>query len=97
MVFQKGRKKSGGRTKGTPNKATESIKALLNEILPVAELTKRWLDFLNHKDPNIRFEAFKLANHYLFGKPVQVVADDEALPPVHIDISAIPRKRELVQ
>jgi hypothetical protein len=91
--YEKG-KRVGGRKKGTPNKATESIKALLNAILPENKLRKQWKHHLEHKDPHIRFETFKLANHYLFGKPAQPIVGDEALPPVEINISAIPRKRE---
>jgi len=87
-------KKTGGRKKGTPNKVTDSIKSLLNSVLPEAELKTQWEYFLAHEDVQIRFESFKLANHYLFGKPVQIVAGSEELPPVHIDISAIPRNRE---
>jgi len=50
---------------------------------------------LKHADPHIRFEAFKLANSYLFGKPVHPVVGGELAPPIMIDISAISRKREL--
>ena len=94
MVFQKGRKKSGGRKKGTPNRATESIKCVLNAVLSEQEVAALWKKFLGHKDPHIAFEAFKLANYYMFGKPVAIVAGAEELPPVKIDISAIPMKRE---
>lgn len=87
-------KKTGGRKAGTPNKVTAEIKTLLNSILPEKELAAQWRFFLKHKDIHIRMETFKLANHYLFGKPVQIVAGSEELPPVHIDISAIPRNRE---
>ena len=95
MVFQKGREKSGGRKKGTSNKVTESIKNALNVLLPEDELVELWKGFLYHDDSHIAFEAFKLANHYMFGKPVTIVAGAEELPPVKIDISAIPKKREL--
>jgi hypothetical protein len=35
-------------------------------------------------------------NLYLFGKPVQLVLGEELAPPIMIDISAIPRRRERV-
>jgi hypothetical protein len=35
-----------------------------------------------------------MVNHYLFGKPAMPIIGSEDQPPVHIDISAIPRKRE---
>lgn len=83
-----------GRKKGTPNKVTDSIKSLLNRVLPEAELEKQWRFFLKHADPQIRYKTFELANAYMFGKPVMPISGSEDLPPVHIDISAIPRKRE---
>ena len=69
------------------------MKALLVEMLPDDRLKKEWNKWLRHSDPRIAFEAFKLANAYLFGKPVQAVASDENVPPIKIDISAIPSFR----
>jgi len=91
--------KTGGRRAGagTPNKATQSIKDLLNFLLPEERLKKEWEHHLKHQDPSIRWKTFELANAYLFGKPVTPIAGSEDLPPVHIDISAIPRKRERVR
>jgi len=83
-----------GRKPGTPNKVTDSIKSLLNRVLPEAELERQWRFFLKHKDLAIRYKSFELANAYLFGKPVMPIAGAEDMPPVHIDISAIPRKRQ---
>jgi hypothetical protein len=91
MVFQKGRKKSGGRKKGALNKATKSIKKLLNTLLPEHELAVLWRNFLQHEDPHIAFEAFRLANYYMFGRPLTLVAAAEEPPPVTIDTSGIPR------
>ena len=95
-AFEKGHKKAGGRAKGTPNKATESIKDLLNSLLPDKELARLWKENLHSKDPHVAFEAFKLANYYLFGRPVQAV-EGELAPPIRIDISAIPHNRERVR
>jgi hypothetical protein len=58
--------------------------------LPEEELARLWKQKLYSKDPHVAFEAFKLANHYLFGKPVQPVVGEELAPPIKIDISAIP-------
>jgi hypothetical protein len=95
-AFKRGRKKTGGRQPGTPNKATESIKNLLNRLLPEERLEREWNYYLRHADPHIRFEAFKLTNSYLFGKPVQPVVGEELAPPIKINVSAIPKKRERV-
>ena len=61
----KGRK-TGGQTAGTPNKASAEMKSLLAEMLPDDRLKKEWNKWLRHSDPRIAFEAFKLANAYLF-------------------------------
>ena|SRR6266550_3785627 len=90
----RGSPKTGGRKAGTPNKATASIKDLLNRLLPEDQLAKQWRYHLAHKDPQIRYKSFELANAYLFGKPVMPIQGAEDAPPVHIDISAIPRKRQ---
>ena len=66
------------------------MKSLLAEMLPDDRLKKEWNKWLRHSDPRIAFEAFKLANAYLVGKPVQAVAGEEMAPPIKIDISAIP-------
>ena len=96
MAFRKGKPKTGGRKAGTPNKATTEIKALLNRLLPEERLANEWERNLKHKDPQIRWKAFELANAYLFGKPVMPIQGADDAPPVHIDISAIPMKRERV-
>jgi hypothetical protein len=96
MPFQKGQPKIAGRKKGTPNKITESIKNLLNTLLPEEKFAAQWKHHLEHKDPQIRYKTFELANAYLFGKPVMPIQGAENAPPVHIDISAIPMKRERV-
>jgi hypothetical protein len=68
--------------------------SLLAEMLPSDRLKKEWNKSLRHSDPRIAFEAFKLANAYLFGKPVQPVNGEELAPPIRIGIGAIPMKRE---
>lgn len=92
-AFEKGHKKLGGRTEGTRNRAMDSSKNALNAFLPEHELAALWKRFLQHKDPHIAFEAFKLANYYMFGKPVTIVSGGEEPPPIKIEISAIPKFR----
>jgi hypothetical protein len=53
MPFQKGKAKTGGRKRGTPNKATESIKNLLDRVLPEERLEREWNYYLKHADPHI--------------------------------------------
>ena len=58
------------------------MKSLFAEMLPAM----RGSECRSH----LTFEVFKLANAYLFGKPVRAVAGEELAPPIRIDISAIP-------
>jgi hypothetical protein len=88
-------KKSVAARRAHGTKATESIKILLNALLPEEELARLWKQKLYSKDPNIAMKAFEMAIQYMFGKPVQPVASEELEPPIKIDISAIPMKREL--
>jgi hypothetical protein len=60
--------------------------------LPEEELAKLWKKKLYSNDPHVALEVFKLAIHYMFGKPVQPVASEELAPPIKIDISAIPTR-----
>jgi hypothetical protein len=91
-AFEKGHEKLGGRKKGTRNKGTDSIKTLLNTLLPEEELAGLWKKKLYSKNPQIAMKAFELAIHYMFGKPVQPVVGEEMAPPIKIDISAIPTR-----
>ena len=93
MAFDKGHEKRGGRKKGTRNKGTDSIKTLLNTLLPEEELAKLWKKKLYSKNPHVAMKAFEMAMQYMFGKPVQPVAGEEMAPPIKIDISAIPKFR----
>jgi hypothetical protein len=95
-AFANGHKKLGGRKKGTGNKATESIKALLNTLLPEDELAELWNKKLRSKNEHVSMKALELALHYMFGKPVQPIVGEELAPPIKIDISAIPQHRKRV-
>jgi hypothetical protein len=93
MAFDKGHEKLGGRKKGAGNKGTDSIKTLLNTLLPEEELARLWKQKLYSKDPHVAMKAFEMAVHYMFGKPVLPVVGEEFAPPLKIDISAIPKFR----
>lgn len=97
MPKPKGSPKTGGRKAGTPNKVTDSIKNLLNELFPEARLKTLWEYHLKNEVPSTRYRTFEMANHYLFGKPVMPIQGAEDAPPIKIDISAIPRKRKRVE
>jgi hypothetical protein len=83
-----------GRKKGTPNKITDSIKNLLNELFPEARLKQLWEYHLKNEVPSTRYRTFEMANHYLFGKPVMPIQGAEDAPPILINVSAIPKRRE---
>lgn len=93
MVFQKGREKTGGRKKGTSNKAAQDLKQLIDWNLSDEELWKLWEKKLYSKDEAIATKALELALHYRFGKPMTIVAGPEEQPPISINVSAIPQFR----
>ncbi len=78
----KGDPKTGGRKKGTPNKHTADIKALLrvHGEMFVRELVK----LCTHKDANVRHKALKLAFDRGYGQAVQHI---EAEINVYEDLS----------
>ena len=81
MAFEKGHEKLGGRKPNTPNKITQqSIRALLSAELREDDLRKLWHKYLYNKDLAIAFEAFKLANQYMFGRPASEPLNEEDAP-----------------
>jgi hypothetical protein len=95
MPFENGHEKLGGRKPGTPNKGTQSIRALLSAELPDGELRRQWHKYLYNKNPAIAFEAFKLANQYMFGRPAASPINEEDAPQhtgPQFDTSAIPTR-----
>jgi hypothetical protein len=94
MAFKKGRKKTGGRKPGVLNKATLEIKEILGRVYTDEVQEQDWRKWREHKDPRIAWEAFKLAQSYLHGKPVQPLVGVEDIPPISINVSAIPSHRE---
>jgi ubiquinone biosynthesis protein UbiJ len=85
-AFEKSLEKLGGRKKGTRNKGTDSIKTLLNTLLPEEDLAKLWKKKLYSKNLHVAMKAFEMAMQYMF-------ASEELAPPIKIDISAIPKFR----
>jgi hypothetical protein len=92
----KGRK-TGGRKPGSLNKAALGVKEILARVYTEQVQEKDWRTWRSHKDPRIAWEAFKLAQAYMHGKPVPPLAEVEESPPIKIDISAIPSYRELAE
>jgi hypothetical protein len=97
MAFKKGRKKTGGRKPGVLNKVTLEIKEILARVYTDEIQEQDWRKWRAHKDPRIAWEAFKLAQSYLHGKPVQPLVDAEDSPPISINVSAIPKYREAAE
>ena len=93
MPFKKGRQKTGGRIAGTPNKDTQVIKELLLDLLGKSANRKEWEYWLHHKNAHLRFEAFKLAQFYMFGRPSPLLQDapQQQMEP-QFDLSAIPTR-----
>ena len=66
--------KTGGRTKGTLNKATVTERGFFHGVLPDATEQKLWAYFTGEDQPvEIRLKAFLKAVEYKRGKPVQPV------------------------
>ena len=79
-AFEKGHEKVGGRQKGVRNKVTQSIRALLNAEVPPDEMRQLWHKYLYAGDLAIAFEAFKLANLYMFGRPASEPVNEKDAP-----------------
>ncbi|QEK93993.1 hypothetical protein E2544_20140 [Achromobacter insolitus] len=78
----KGLPKTGGRTKGTPNRATADIKALaqvhaVDAVATLAEIMKG-----DDYPPAARVAAARELMDRGFGKATQPIAGDPDLPPV---------------
>jgi hypothetical protein len=97
-MFKKGDKKpeNSGRKKGVRNKVTADVKELIGKVCDEAQLIATAQVLLQSKDERIRFDTLKLLLYYQFGKPVQPIVGAEDLPPVKIDLSAIPMSHERV-
>lgn len=94
--FEKGRKKTGGRVKGTPNKTTTIIKQhFLQEVCEYVESGLFHQDICNINDYSKRLDLVLKITHYLLPKQQSVAADinvtDEAQQ------SVIDKLRQLAQ
>jgi hypothetical protein len=67
--FRKGRAKTGGRRKGTPNRATRAVKDFLSEILNRADIQ----DAIQKRILNGDTSAFFKAVEIVHGKPRQAL------------------------
>ena len=93
MPFAKGRQKTGGRIAGTLNKDTQAVKELLSDLLDRRANRKQWEYWLHHKNAHLRFEAFKLAQFYMFGRPSPLPQDaPQQQSEPQFDLSAIPTR-----
>jgi len=63
----------GGRQKGTPNKVTQQVREIVASVFADQKEAEQWKKLLDHKDPRIAFEAFKLALAYKHGRPTGAV------------------------
>lgn len=63
--FGKGRPKTGGRRKGTPNRATRAVKAFLAEMLERADVQDAIRDRILRGDTSAFFKAVEI----VYGKP----------------------------
>lgn len=74
-----------------------SVLSLLGSTIEGVKLpteNQMWLGLLGAKDLRLRFDVIKYLTDRRDGKPVQPLVGDDQAPPIQINISAIPRKRE---
>jgi hypothetical protein len=69
MPFQKGKQKTGGKTKGTPNKATRDIKEAYRALIEknLDNLTG-WLEKIAEKDPEKAVRIINDLSEYVIPK-----------------------------
>jgi hypothetical protein len=73
--FRKGRPKTGGRRKGTPNRATRAVKGFLSSLLEQADVQEAIRKRILQGDTIAFFRALE----HVVGKPRQAVALDQTL------------------
>jgi len=103
-AFKKGHKKIPG--SGGSHWRSKGIRDVLRQVLPEEEMKALWQYFLygRMKDgrhvpipKEIRFDAFKMAVHYLYGRPPRepIEAEDRPLTAgPQFDVSAVPTRHE---
>jgi hypothetical protein len=73
--FKKGRKKTGGRQKGTPNKVTKALKAQLTGF--VTDNFEAFIEDLNNMYPDQRAKLYVKIFEYVLPKQKQIDLDGE--------------------
>lgn len=81
--FKPGHKKvpGSGRPSGVENtRGAKGIREILRKLLTPEELHDQWQIFLHSPNKELRFDAFKLALFYLYGRPPRepIEAEDRA-------------------
>jgi len=78
MAFQKGKKKEGGRQKGTPNKTTAQIKEMITEL--VGNQMEKWPVVIDKMMKNDPAEAMKITGRlidYVLPKQTKIDLEGE--------------------
>lgn len=83
MPRAKGAPKTGGRKKGTPNKATAEVKALAQAHGPAA--IKKLAELVAEADTDAaKISAANAILDRAYGKPTQKVGGDDDEPPINL-------------
>lgn len=69
MPKPKGLPKTGGRVKGTPNKSTLEIRAIMGEVLERVPMADKLITLLGSSNESVQLETCKFIAAYKFGKP----------------------------
>jgi hypothetical protein len=75
-MFTKGRRKTGGRSAGTPNARTIALRQRLNQIVERLDPEGLAEDVLKSKDLNLRWDVLRWSLEKLHGKPRQAIDTD---------------------
>lgn len=94
MAFQKGKAKTGGKTKGTPNKITKDAKSLFISIMErQVDKIEAALEELRGESADKYLTCVSKLMPYFMPKQLDIKSDGEQLPaPV---INLLPPKHEL--
>ena len=87
MAAHKGQKKTGGRQKGTPNKATAGLKAAFQKH--EKELVEGLLALVESMDEHVRIKAIQACFDRGWGKPAQSVTGADGEGPAIVEIRRI--------
>lgn len=74
---------------GAPRDTQQGIKASLRAALTVEAEIAEWKAWLQHPNPAIRWEAFKLAQAYLYNKPIQPAVQPAQTEPITLRVEHI--------